>query len=264
MWILPLNHPQLSAFVPEDGCSRKDLSELSDLLGSRLTWRSKHFAYSTWSQRWRRVWWIRCLFGRILEPSLHEAFTERYTASLADIHVNHSALPAECSGETIPDTFGRIYETASKQLNLFGAGSRMLNNTSSWDSIPFTESWQTWVMQLRQEYTARLNAAQHMTESDYLYLQWITLTASDGEKTPQVCYRSNGGHYVQRKSGRYTAKLSDQVMLYSGQVPRAGTKTFGRKQEQLNPAWAAQLMGTTLEQTFFGCLETESLNIQLN
>ena len=38
--------------------------------------------------------------------------------------------------------------------------------------------------------------------------------------------------------------------------------TNGKSREQLNPAWVAQLMGTTLEMTFFGCMEMELLNKQ--
>lgn len=47
-----------------------------------------------------------------------------------------------------------------------------------------------------------------------------------------------------------------EVMARSGQLVQ-GPNTNGKNPGQLNPAWVAQLMGTTLEKTFFACTETE-------
>jgi hypothetical protein len=42
-----------------------------------------------------------------------------------------------------------------------------------------------------------------------------------------------------------------------GQPDQEKSNTDGKKKEQLNPAWVAQLMGTTLEKTFFECMGME-------
>jgi hypothetical protein len=102
MWIIPSNHPLYSAFAPAVVCSKEDLNELSDLLPSRLMWRSKPFAYTTWLLRWNRVWWVQHLFGRTLKPSHHQLFTEKYTASLADIPASLLASPGKGGGANDP------------------------------------------------------------------------------------------------------------------------------------------------------------------
>lgn len=51
--------------------------------------------------------------------------------------------------------------------------------------------------------------------------------------------------------------LSAMVENISGQQGKESVNTHGKRREQLNPGWVAQLMGTTLEKIFFVPLVTE-------
>jgi hypothetical protein len=206
MWIIPSNHQLSSHFAPVAECSKMGLSELSEILPSRLMWRSKPFAFSTWLRRWNRVWWMRHLFGRIVKPSLHQDFTERYTASLVVIPASLSVLPVEEKGIPIRDTFGLIYENMLKQLDLFSATSKMCPITSQWDTRLFTKSYEIWVIRSRRHYAARQRLARHMKGNDYSFLHWITPTCTDGEKTPQVCQNKGGGALHHSQIGNIHSK----------------------------------------------------------
>lgn len=50
------------------------------------------------------------------------------------------------------------------------------------------------------------------------------------------------------------------AVLINGQQDKEAINMIGKSREQLNPAWVAQLMGTTLERTFFVPMVTQLLN----
>src|SRR5699024_247205 len=57
--------------------------------------------------------------------------------------------------------------------------------------------------------------------------------------------------------------ISEQMQrLEIGQPDQDKLNTTGKKKEQLNPAWVAQLMGTTLKKIFFVPLVIQLLNKQ--
>ena len=77
MWILPRQlHTSASALDTEGSIS--DLNDACQLCEQSLLWRSKPSPSRTWSQRWKRVNWIRVLSGRILRPSLWTAFQKAF------------------------------------------------------------------------------------------------------------------------------------------------------------------------------------------
>ena len=59
------------------------------------------------------------------------------------------------------------------------------------------------------------------------------------------------------KAAKTSKQTSLTQMALIGQLDQGKHNTNGKSREQLNPGWVAQLMGTTLEQTFFACLATE-------
>lgn len=58
------------------------------------------------------------------------------------------------------------------------------------------------------------------------------------------------------KASRTTNQQSLSKMAITGQLHQENSNMNGKNQERLNPAWVAQLMGTTLEQSFFACMAT--------
>ncbi|MDY8137594.1 hypothetical protein U0D62_18370 [Aquimarina sp. 2201CG5-10] len=59
------------------------------------------------------------------------------------------------------------------------------------------------------------------------------------------------------KAAKNTKQESLSRMAINGQLDKGNHSFNGRSQERLNPAWVAQLMGTTLEQNFFANMVTE-------
>ena len=312
MWIVPKNIPtnkRSYLFATDTEVSKKEFLTSFELEQS-LMWRSKLFKSSTWYQRWKRIWWIRHLFGRILKPSMQNHFTEKYTESLEDIPVKEKVLQErESCGMTL-DSFGHILNELSSQLDLFGASSKMLLDTSQVLSPTFLKAYDLWVTKLRQDCLRRLKLAHHTNEKEFLSLHvptlessgdvWPTMTIStgayqtslNGTIRPQLSMavikwasptaRDGTGTDCPADRKRNSPGLPSQVNLYptpqasetekatkdtkqeslskmaiNGQLPWVKDNTVGKPTERLNPEWVAQLMGTTLEQSFFASMATE-------
>lgn len=392
MWILPTNHPKYSAYAAACVASKEESSELLANSMLLLMWKSKPLSSKTLPRLWNRVYWIPRLFGRILKPSHQQHFTTNYTASLADIPASPLALPESKKEVPTLDTFGRIYSELSKQQTLFGASSKMLPDTYNWDLTKFTEAWQIWVTQLRQESLQRRKLAHHTKENASLSSQWqtpISTLYKNGKSshgygqnlneqvtnnwpTPDTQNSRDGKHLRSEFTGNkhslslhhavyleninwptprtnenfqghenlknmeeaesswkgqgrgatlstaiqmwptpmsldfggstmedHSPKLSEVAKMYptpaatdykgsgktgvgrdrldyvverkiqkgvtlslskGGHLAPDPTSTHGKPHGLLNPAWVAQLMGTTLEKTFFACTETELLS----
>jgi hypothetical protein len=309
-------------------------------------WKSKPLSSKTLPRLWKRVYWIPRLFGRILKPSIQTHFTTKYTASLPDIHASPSASSVSVPELTIPDTFTRILNLQSTQLDLFGVSSKMSPDTSPWDLITFTKAFDLWVTELRQASTQRKRSARRTLESAYSSLHWMTPDTQNGRegsklrkevkegvnhalslhhqiylihsgkwKTPGANETEGGTmlhltgdakyklrdqvHWSTPMSQDYggstredfTPKLSQQVKKKwatpsTGDSKNNGIRDFsnhellitqilkispchqdpsnsnGKPRAYLNPAWVAQLMGTTIEKTFYACMEMESFGPQ--
>lgn len=293
MWIIPSNHPLSSAFAPEYLESSEDLKELASIPVSWPTWKSKPTSLQTWLRAWKRVYWIQHLFGRMLKPSMHARFVEEYTASLAVIHAPENPLPGYEKAIYIKDSFGRIYAELSRQPDLFSVSSKMWTTTLRGRIRLFNAAYTIWVTGLRAEYTQRKKLAQLMKGNGYSSLRWPTATAMDTEQEPaklleraaRMKARNNGKNGTKysgngcgmslgtavknwatasardwksgnsNQHGKNERPLNEQVLIY-GQRDKDTINTTGKSREQLNPAWVAQLMGTTLERIFFVPLAT--------
>lgn len=176
------------------------------------------------------------------------------------------------------DTFGRIYETISKASNLAGASSKTSAGILRWDSTLFIKSWKKWVTQLRLESLQRRKLARHTSGNDYSSLQWKTPLAEDCKnRTYAVNSRGEPKLSAEVKNWPTPYALMDQKYRYKpgsqssdnnlSAMARLGkmegsqqgkdiTSIHGKNRAQLNPAWVAQLMGTTLDRTFFVPLAT--------
>lgn len=179
-----------------------DLSEFSHLSETSLMWRSKPSRSQTWSQRWKRVSWMRALSGRTLRPSHSQTFTERWTSSLEATLANPSALQGREKERTTPDTFSLILQRESEQQDLLFASSRTWKDTYRKGLEKFNRAYAAWVTELRQEYSQRQKSVHHTSGKGSSFSAWRTPCASEGE----------GGidyNYDQVKSPKI--KLRDQV-----------------------------------------------------
>lgn len=257
MWIIPSTHPLYSAFAPECVQSKEELKELSDQLEQSLMWRQKHLPLKTWSLKWNKVYWLPQLFTRMLKPSQAKSFETKFMESLEDIRVSENHLSDSSKELMMNDSFGRILKELSKQADLFGDSLKMSQTTSTNLSHTFLTAYDQWATELRSEYSQRLSQALHILGKEFSSSLWTTPTSRDWKDTPGM--KMGGANGRDRED-----QLPRQVF---SQCHTAYLKDLGRNPgliSGMNPAWVLQLMGTTLEKTFFAWQEMESLNKQQN
>ncbi len=262
MWIIP---NKLLYLLPQDteGWSL-DLNSLELNYELPLMWRSKPSLLRTWLLRWKKVSWVKFLFGQILKPSLQETFTERYTESLPDIHANLSPMPGNGGVHQTSDTFSRLYTEQLRQLSLFGVSSKTSKDTSRWDMTKFTKAYELLVTMLRAEYSQRMKLAHHTSENGSISLQsrWSTpmlprcresfseMTRHSPTLEAQVKWPTPVASETEKACKGQHQECLTQLAL-NGQLEEGSNNTTGSIPGRLNPAWVAQLMGTTLEQIFY-------------
>lgn len=255
-----------------------------------LMWKSKPLSWTTLLRQWKSVYWMRHLCGRILKPSLGTSFEERWIGSLEDTHVSRLVLQDQEKELTIPATYIHTYPQALEQLDLWGVSSKTLVDILHSGMSLSGETYNLWVIELRKEYSQRKKSERHTEESDSLSSQsWGTPRAfmhkdaledrnkgNLGEqimnplnwaipktvrekklKSGKVRVNCDCGHSYITTEDKYLMMICPSCkMIHSGTVTiglqdKDHNSTISKNRAQLNPAWVAQLMGTTLEKIFF-------------
>ena len=266
-----------------------DLNEQSRVCEQSLLVRSKPSPLRTWLQRWKRDSWTRHLSGRILRPSLGNAFARKWTCYLADIHVSRSQARDSAKEKTIRGISGPGLQM---ELGLFdqpSVSSRTSKDISAWGCPTSSKTWQEWVIERRGAYSARLKSAHRTSASGCLF--WPTTTTADGGK---IGCRPNYGQVAlsnhpaivgpvnrppMEKSGRSwptptALETQDQTtdwkklakldkggrilrrmasMTYGHPAQGSGS-TDGSHRARLNPRWVETLMGLPIGWTMPSCM----------
>ena len=209
MWIIPKT---LSHFVPDTEGLNLELDERAWILEQSAMWRSKPSLKQTWLRRLKKGGWITPLSTRILKPSLHQSFEEKYTESLEDIPVSRSVARESEKEKKTQDTYGRISESTSGQLDLFGAFSRTSEVTSRWGYGESCPIWKKMVTERSGACSRRRKRARLTNASDASSLGgWATPQASDHVEGARTAKESN-----QKCLGR------DLNQMENWPTPRAG------------------------------------------
>ncbi len=183
MWIIPKNL-HTSHFVQDTEELISDLSELSQACEQSLLVRSKPMRSRTWSAKLKRDTWTRLLCGRILKPSLSQAFTEKWISSVAGFHVNRFQVQEEeketktraTCGRTLSEVFENLHQEWSslKTSKASSQANSKATNGATQKERPFcfmsSESWRDWITEQRREYSARQKSAHHIREKECLSL----------------------------------------------------------------------------------------------
>lgn len=276
MWIIPTNHPLFSVFVPEDFvASKEELNLLPEESMLSLMWRSSQLSLKKWSDKWKRVYWLPYLFGRMLKPSCQSQndFVEKWISSLPDIHVSHSPMSVSEREKKIPVTSGHTSMTSQMQLGLFVASSKTFQDTLPLDMKKSKPVWKDLVTELNKSCSQRLKQARLTYEKDCLSLLWTTPCADDtGDRKGKY---AQGGSPLSYQVKLWTTPNARDYKDTMGMSEKVGDRTrldqcsrqvfhWARvthngngKPPALNPAWVLQLMGTTIEKTFSEWQETE-------
>ena len=177
MWIIPKT---LSAFVQDTEGLNLDLDERAWMLEQSAMWRSKPSSKQTWLRRLKKDAWMTRLSTRILKPSLHESFEEKFTASLEDIPVSPSVAQESEKERKTQDTCGPTSESMSGQLDLFGAFSKMSEVTPRWGYGESCPIWKKMVTERSSDCSVRRKQARLTNASDASSLGgWATPQGRD-------------------------------------------------------------------------------------
>ena len=237
MWIIPKT---LSAFVQDTEGLSLGLDERAWMLEQSAMWRSKHSSKQTWLRRLKKGGWITHLSGRILKPSLHQSFVEKYTDSLEDIHANHLVQQASDKEKKTQDTYGHTSSSTSGQLDLFGAFGKMSQDTPRWGYGESCPIWKKKVIDARGAYSQRKKLALRTKGKEFI--SWPTPRA---------------GNPGSRKPGTGGRVLAEEAKRYAGQLDQEKPNTNGSRQEQLSPDWVECLMGLPIGTSDLGSWATE-------
>ena len=188
MWIIPKT---LSAFVQDTEGLNLDLDERAWMLEQSAMWRSKPSSKQTWLRRLKKDAWMTRLSTRILKPSLHESFEEKFTASLEDIPVSPSVAQESEKERKTQDTYGPTSESMSGQLDLFGAFSKMSEVTPRWGYGESCPIWKKMVTERSSDCSVRRKQARLTNASDAS--SWPTVAASEARQGYQDRSRGKKG-----------------------------------------------------------------------
>ena len=188
MWIIPKT---LSAFVQDTEGLNLDLDERAWMFEQSAMWRSKPSSKPTFLRRLKKGGWITPLSTRILKPSLHESFEEKFVASLGATPANRSVAQGSDKARKTQDTCGPISESMSGQLDLFGAFSKMSEVTPRWGYGESCPIWKKMVTERSGACSARRKQARLTNASDAS--SWPTVAASEARQGYQDRSRGKKG-----------------------------------------------------------------------
>ena len=162
-WILPKQ--LISAFAPDTEALTLDSAELSRICEQSLMRRSKHSPAKTYLREWKLGNLMRLQSGVISSPSLGKSFLDWWTSSLEVTHANRSHPQESGLEQKILATCGPTSQREFDFSNPSAASLKTSKDISAWGCPTSSKTWQEWVTKRRLEYSARLNAVRHTSES---------------------------------------------------------------------------------------------------
>lgn len=192
MWILPKQLHTLVSVRDTKGLV-SDLNEQSQICEQSLLVRSKPTLARIWSRKWNKESWTQHLSGRILKPSISEAFMAEWIYCRVDSLANRSLRPESepetktndtCSPTSLKELPSADQESCSSKTS---KASCPPNSPATDGEIPLVpqfcsmslENWSAWVTQLRQECSARKKSAHRTEETECSSLAWTTPNQRD-------------------------------------------------------------------------------------
>ena len=142
-----------------------DSAELSRICEQSLMRRSKHSPAKTYLREWKLGNLMRLRSGVISSHSLGKSFLDWWTSSLEVTHANRSQPQESGLEQKILVTSGPTSQTVFEFSDLGSASLKTSKVTSASDSEKSLENWKSLVTKRRLEYSARLNAVRHTSES---------------------------------------------------------------------------------------------------
>jgi hypothetical protein len=216
---------------------------LSEMFAQSAVWNTRPLPSKSWLRQWKRVAWMKRLFGRTLEPSTAARGVALWIHSLRATRVSRSAKPAVAVDSMILGTCGRTSIESLARLNRDSCFSKTCPITSVSDLGKSSRTWRDWVTRLRRAYTARKRWVRAKNANDSSYSLWPTPTARD-YKTP-----NSDESQARRNKGCSRGQQLMNFVAHSfhlGQSKSAGGGKSSKKTghlPRLNPRFVCWLMG---------------------
>ena len=168
-WILPRQLHTLASVQDMAGLI-SDLNEQSQICSQSLLVRSKPLPVRTWLAKWKRDSWTQHLYGRMLKPSHGKSFVTEWTSSLEVIPASHSAQQESDLEKKIPDTSGPILQMELLQCDQVSVSLKTSRDTLPSACVTSCTTWESWVIERRGAYLARLKSAHLIKDEESSYL----------------------------------------------------------------------------------------------
>ena len=224
MWIIPKT---LSRFVPDTEGLNLELDERAWILEQSAMLRSKPSSKQTWLRRLKKGGWMTHLSGRILKPSLHQSFEEKYVASLVDIHANRSVQRESVKEKKTQDTCGRTSEDTSKQLVLPGFLPRTSEVIPVWGYGESCPIWKKMVTERSGDCSARRKRARLTNASDASSLRNYPTPAARDYKGTNCPHNTEKKIQEGKRAGM--GQLPNFVMMDNWATPQASDHVEGAR-----------------------------------
>ncbi len=232
MWIIPKT---LSAFVPDTEGLNLDLEERAWMLESSAMWRSKPSSKQTWLRRLKRNSWLTALSSRILKPSLHESFEEKYTDSLEDIHASRSVAQESEKEKMIQGIYGHTSSSTSGQLDLFGAFGKMSQDTPRWGYGESCPIWKKKVTDARGAYSARKKLALHTKGNESLSLR--NFPTPEAHTVEKYSLQKDGQEKTQRSRNLTAMAINGELGNWATPKPPTTSRERELRRRAIRSAW---------------------------
>lgn len=195
MWIHVPSTCSLS--VPDTEDSSWGSDSRARLLEQSATLRSKPTLAKSWLRACKNKPWMQRLFGRILRPLTAANGVASWISYLGGTLASHFQLPASSSVLRTLDTCGRTSLESFERSSRPASSSRTSRTIYEWDSLRSDQSFDQWVIELRQGCSARKKLvlltrenASSSTADDRL---WSTASARDWKGSPRELTRTDRG-----------------------------------------------------------------------
>ncbi len=247
MWILPKSLMSLCATATAESTS-DSIESLALKYEPLLFARSKPLQSKMLLRKWKQGQFLRLRSGMILNPSLGDLFTGRWTSYLEGSLANHSQQQGSGKEATIPATCSHTSLTESGQLDLPLFSSK----TSMESSVPnsgkdgeiqqerrfcsmSSANWKEWVTAQRQEYSVRAKSAHHTSESGSSSLAWPTVTVAEAGKIS--CCPNYGQLGLSNHPEVHGYSVDREKLAKSGRPDQENHSTDGSRPASLETNW---------------------------
>lgn len=201
MWVYipdsPGSTPSPSA--PEAEALTSGLSWQCRAIAPSLTWRGRHSPALIWSRRCAKVSWLRRLCGAMPEPSRADSIAAMWIASSGVSHASRIPSPESGLAATMSATSGQPSAASSSRR---GPGALSSKTCPEWSpragSNVSGETFDGWVLRLRQDLSARKKSGQAMAANgsscsrSMRQRSWPTATANDFKGSGPTLMRRDG------------------------------------------------------------------------